>query len=624
MRKWILFTAFVAFAFGAPEAYTPTQSERQQIQAKTAELGRSLDALAKSGVDDALLADVGIYRKAAEWIMRYEDEFFTKAFLANTAAALDTGIERAKELSARKPSWPGRKGRLTRAYRSRVDGSLQPYGLLIPESYDGSKPVRLDVVLHGRGNTLNEVSFIAAHDAAKPVPADLNYIQLEVFGRGNNAYRWAGETDVFEAVESVRKRYKIDPDRIVLRGFSMGGAGAWHIGLQHPSRWAAFEAGAGFTETKIYAKRDAMPAYQESLLHIYDARDYALNAFDVPTVGYGGEDDPQKQASINIREQLIKEGFTFTPDGLNWTTKDLRALFLIGPHTQHKFHPDSKAISDKFLDQAVAEGRHPPDRIRFVTYTTRFNHCFWVTVDGLKRQYERADVDARLEGGRLAVSTKNMSRISFSLPNEPSSLTIDGQAMSFQPSLDRTSGKWARSGGTGLRKSHGLQGPIDDAFMDSFLCVRPTGNASPATVYASKKLERFAGEYAKYLRGDVRIKDDRAVTPEDIANSNLILFGDPASNAVIRRIGARLPLRWSKDNITLNGRQYSASENLPVLIYPNPLNPKKYVVINSGHTFHEADFRGTNALLYPRLGDWAIEKMDGVIVAGGLFDENWK
>ncbi|MDQ6665977.1 MAG: prolyl oligopeptidase family serine peptidase [Acidobacteriota bacterium] len=625
MTKWIVMMALAAVVAGAPgPAYQPTQSERRQIQAKIAELGLNLNALAKSGADADLLADVAIYRKAAEWIMRYEDEFFSKAYLANTAAALETGLGRAKELSAGQPSWPRRKGRLTRAYRSRVDGSLQPYGLLIPESYDGSKPGRLDVVLHGRGATLNEVSFIAAHDAAKAVPPEIDYIQLEVFGRGNNAYRWAGETDVFETLESVQKRYKIDPDRIVLRGFSMGGAGAWHIGLQHPSRWAAFEAGAGFTETKIYAKRDLMPAYQESLLHIYDARDYALNAFDVPTVGYGGEDDPQKQASINIREQLTKEGFSFTPEGLNWTTKDLRALFLIGPHTQHKFHPDSKAISDKFLDQTVVDGRHAPDHIRFVTYTTRFNHCFWVTVEGLGRHYERADVDARLDGGRLAVSTNNVSRISFTLPRTPQSITIDGQTMGFQLSLDRTSGKWAASGGSGLRKFHGLQGPIDDAFMDSFLCVRPTGWPSPGTAYASKKLERFANEYAKYLRGDVRIKDDRAVTPEDIADSNLILFGDPASNAVIRRIAAKLPLRWTKENITLGKLQFSASQNIPVLIYPNPLNPKKYVVINSGHTFHQADFDGTNALLYPRLGDWAIEKLDGTVIEGGLFDESWK
>jgi hypothetical protein len=43
-----------------------------------------------------------------------------------------------------------------------------------------------------------------------------------------------------------------------------------------------------------------------------------------------------------------------------------------------------------------------------------------------------------------------------------------------------------------------------------------------------------------------------------------------------------------------------------VIVYPNPLNPRRYVVINSGHTFGEDDFRGTNAWLYPRLGDYSV------------------
>ncbi len=631
-----LLLATAALAIGAPEpAYKPAAADRQNIQAKMNELRANLKALSTSRVDPDLLADVAVYHKAAEWILRYEEEFFSKAYVTNTLAALDTGIGRATELAAGKPSWVDRKGRFTRAYRSRVDGSLQPYGMIVPDAYDASKPGRIDIILHGRGATLNEVSFIAAHDAAKPIPPEQNYLQVEVFGRTNNAYRWSGETDVFEVLESVQKRYNVDPDRIVLRGFSMGGAGAWHIGLHHPSHWVAFEAGAGFTETKIYAKRGPLPSYQESLFHIYDARDYALNAFDIPTVGYGGEDDPQKQASINIREQLNKEGFTFTPDGLNWATKDLRALFLIGPKTQHKFHPDSKAISDKFIDEAVLTGRHDPDHIRFVTYTTRFNHCYWVTVDGLEHHYERADVDARLDGDLLTVRTSNVARLNLSCPRKPKTVDIDGQKMNYATALEKSNGKWQSSGSasgsiTGLQKTHGLQGPIDDAFMDSFLCVRPTGPATPGTTYALHKLKQFSDEYARYLRGDIRVKDDKAVSADDIANNNLILFGDPGSNSLIARVVPKLPdqwTEWTKERFAIGKRQFSSSNHIPVLIYPNPLNPKKYVVINSGHTFHAEDFRGTNALLYPRLGDWAVEKFAGdsdEFVAGGLFNENWK
>ena len=69
-----------------------------------------------------------------------------------------------------------------------------------------------------------------------------------------------------------------------------------------------------------------------------------------------------------------------------------------------------------------------------------------------------------------------------------------------------------------------------------------------------------------------------------------------------------------------------------MLIYPNPLNPKKYVVLNSGHTFHEAEFKGSNALLFPRLGDYAVvrpmptEKEPAVfeVMKSGIFDEAWQ
>ena len=64
---------------------------------------------------------------------------------------------------------------------------------------------------------------------------------------------------------------------------------------------------------------------------------------------------------------------------------------------------------------------------------------------------------------------------------------------------------------------------------------------------------------------------------------------------------------------------------VPVMIAPNPLNPSRYVVFNSGHTFHEEEFKGTNALLYPRLGDWAmIHPLARQVVRGGIFDTEWR
>jgi dienelactone hydrolase len=133
-------------------------------------------------------------------------------------------------------------------------------------------------------------------------------VQLNIYGRGNNAYRWAGETDVGDVLDNfasiereLNRDLMLHPGKVVLRGFSMGGAGTWHLGL-HRRTAGAFSARAGFTTTKGYvAKLGQLPAYQDACLHIYDAVDYAENAFNVPIVAYSGADDPQKPLPTTSR-----------------------------------------------------------------------------------------------------------------------------------------------------------------------------------------------------------------------------------------------------------------------------------------------------------------------------------
>ena len=192
------------------------------------------------------------------------------------------------------------------------------------------------MILHGRDASISEVRFIDTHQG-KPHPKDEPGLILHVFGRGNNAYRWAGEADVFEAIDAVRRNYRVDGSRIVLRGFSMGGAGAWHLGLHHPGTWCSVEAGAGFTETRRHAKIDGFPDYQEKALHIYDAVDYARNAFDVPIAAYGGEDDPQLRASVNVRDALESLGVKMAK---GWARhpgrRDRPSSTSVGAKTGHK------------------------------------------------------------------------------------------------------------------------------------------------------------------------------------------------------------------------------------------------------------------------------------------------
>lgn len=591
-----------------PPAYIPTASEREAIVGRTTALGKEISLLRTAG-RGPLLDDVEVYHKAAQWLLRYPEEFYNRSYAAQAVLVLDRGLARARMLERGESPWTHRTGRNARAYRSRVDGSLQPYHVVVPPGYDKSKPARLDVVLHGRGATLSEISFLHQAEAAKPGVTYSDRLELHVFGRTNNAYRWAGETDVFEALEAVRRHYRIDPARISLRGFSMGGAGTWHIGLHFPARWMGIEAGAGFNETRRYAKQTGLTPDQEKLLHIYDVFEVALNAVNVPTVGYGGDQDPQLQASVNVQEQLKQEQVA---------AGSLQARFLVGPNIGHRFHPDSKRESDAFLDSFAGKPRRH-DEIRFVTYTPRYGEAAWLRVESLEELYARAEVNA----GRDGVTTRNVARLGV---ERAGPVVIDGQKFSGPGTFEKHEGRWRPARAAGLIKRAGLQGPIDDAFLDSFTVVKPSGtpfHAAPAA-QASAALRRFEAEFAKWMRGDPAMSDDTAVTPARAAASNLVLEGDPQSNVYLRRILGRLPVRWDAETIAIAGRTFDARTHYLAMIYPNPASPGRYVVLNSGHTFGEREFRGTNALLYPRLGDWAVVGSDGAVTATGLFDRHWK
>jgi hypothetical protein len=83
--------------------------------------------------------------------------------------------------------------------------------------------------------------------------------------------------------------------------------------------------------------------------------------------------------------------------------------------------------------------------------------------------------------------------------------------------------------------------------------------------------------------------------------------------------------------VVLGTRRFAAAANAPVMIYPNPLNPKKYVVINSGITFREYA-EPNSSLQVAYLPDYAVvdlttppdARWPGKIAVAGFFGEKWE
>jgi hypothetical protein len=318
----------------------------------------------------------------------------------------------------------------------------------------------------------------------------------------------------------------------------------------------------------------------------------------------------------------------------------------------------AKAEVNRRINSIADQGRNPvPQKIRFTTWTLKYNQMLWLTVDSLEEHWERARVEAEWDAssGSIQVATTNVSALSFSFApglypldtTRAPKVLLDGQKLEgAKPLSDRSwtshfqkkSGAWLAITPVDLqqeplRKRHDLQGPIDDAFMDSFIMVRPTGSALNEKVgaWAAAELAHATNHWRQQFRGEPRVKDDAEISAEEIDSSNLVLWGDPASNKLLRQIANKLPIHWNESEINLGKKTFSSTHHVPVLIYPNPLNPRRYIVLNSGFTFREYDYLN-NARQTPKLPDYAIIDVDvpvssrapGAVTSAGFFTEQWE
>ena len=635
-----------------PPGVEVAAADRTELEAGLKQLAGEIAKLKANPKFAAELPNVEIFHKSADWALRY-DEFFDPKQVAVAKDHIAQGLARAAALAKGETPWNTANGLVVRGYRSKIDGSVQPYGLLVPEGMKAGAKVPLHFWCHGRGEKLSELSFIETSQKNKGEFTPDGAIVCYLYGRFCNANKFAGEVDLFEAMADIKAHYSIDPQRQVVRGFSMGGAACWQFATHHSDLWAAAAPGAGFAETAEFFRsfaegKEAPPWWEQVLWRGYDCTIVAANLSNTSTVAYSGEIDGQKQAADIMVKYAAQEGITFP--------------HIIGPQTPHKYHPDSKPEINKLVDAAVVAGNPVmPEKVRFTTYSLIYPKMEWVTVTGMEKQWERADVTAERKDSTITVTTKNVSGLRLALPmlpvnNPPSTVkvaVIDGTqilaALHGQfIEAHKADGKWVAGPApdAAFKKHPGLSGPIDHAFMSRFVFVRPTGKPLNEAVgaWTKSEMEHAITGWRQVFRGDAEIVDDDKLTADQIKNANLVVWGDVTSNKVFNRLSTlsyretghsgdpmALPLSWSNKELKFHGQTYDAANHVPIFIFPNPLNPARYIVVNSGFTFREFAALN-NSDQTPKLPDWAIvdittppgPKWPGQIVDAGFFDESWK
>ncbi len=480
-------------------------------------------------------------------------------------------------------------------HRSRIDGSVQPMTLLVPPDYNPQRPYHLLVALHGSKGCLIGHAF-----SVKP-----HFIIVAPHGRGQTGYRDFGEVDIFEGMGEVRRRYRIDGERIYLTGHSMGGGGTFRLATRYPHLWAAVAP---------MASGGARPF------------DWLKNLLHIPTLFYHGSEDEvvpvqmARQAADYIRQLGYNFRYEEVEGKPHWWGVDFPEMFaFFAQHTRTK----------------------SPDRIIFWTNDPRANRAYWLEIADFEDYTKPASVKAQVtletrQGAQVKLATENVSEIVLHLDEAPESLrqlpllldwngfkafvtktaTLDTLPLKFQAPLigilveeqKRTRyWQWQRDGipifvspeedenqavivldlrtskarwsfeGSVASKNPKRCGPATDVFTAPFIVVYDA--ESDAAKLAARQFQHWWRNHALGVCQAVALRDIGKLRQlmeafsEHLVIFQKVAFGYRFGDIVFGRNGVRV----GKQNFTGTAVAIRA-------LLPNPFNQRSYLLLNASES----------------------------------------
>lgn len=533
------------------------------------------------------------------------------------------------------------------AFFSRLDGTPQEYELFVPPQHraGSSRTWPLLVTLHGfKGNAgdyfrntfglarnyaANES--LEAHGRHGTPPTRGPMFVVAPTGRGQAYYRHAGEIDVLETIEDVRRRFPaIDPNRIYITGGSMGGTGAAYLPYRHPDLFAASAALAGYHDQRVREDTDhARLSDVERFLQAHRSDiDWAENGLHLPT--------------------LLVRGLRDRP--VEWTRCLVRRLNELGYRCEHR-EPDlgHNVWTETYANGAIFQwlGRHrrpaQPAHVRLRTARERTRQAWWVRVDERAAVDQFAFVDARVRRGVVEAEVEGARAVTFApgapLVPEGAPLTVRVAGQELQGASPLTiehDGQSWRVATTsyprpGTRRP-GVEGPIREVFHEPLTFV--VGTQDPDHTFVNRLVARRWARPKGWII-DYPIVDDVDVTEAMIRDTVLVLIGPPSSNSVLARMADRLPIRVSRDAIQVSDRTHRGPEVGTVFVAPSPLAPDRAVLVIAGTdplgTFRSIqlpdilpDYVVYDARVAPARDRWACGGTGCEYREHGFFDPDWR
>ncbi len=463
------------------------------------------------------------------------------------------------------------------------DGSPQPFWIALPAAYNPNRKWSLVVYLHGYSPSISKISPWFPSAEILDGAARRGMVLAVPYGRRNSDFVQWGQDDVLKVKNEAMRLYSIDENRVFLAGASMGGYGAYAVGLHDTSPWNAVAPICGRTDFYLWfdTARDSLPAWKRALYDADDPRFLLPNALNTPFFVQHGALDTTVPVEHSRRIAADAKRL------------NLPLQYLEDPEGDHYADFQIEAISRAFEWLAARPDRAIPPKIKLVAFDPREAKNGWARIEAFETYGEKATLDVEIVGDTINVQTENVASFVleppglFSTKNETKpgetkhsetkhseiQLIVNGDEMPalFDAALPV---RWQKDGAK-LQKTPARCGPFKNALRDPFLLVYGDGADRLAA-------QKFALEWKESADGNAKIKSTMQVTQADKANFNLILFGTRDSNSLLGEIAAQLPLELTKNGVR-NGEKMIVSQKLGLrMIWKSPWSQERVIGVCSG------------------------------------------
>jgi hypothetical protein len=513
-------------------------------------------------------------------------------------------------------------------YTSPVDRTEQAYGIYVPAAAAG--PAGYPAILHGHGYGW---SVSADFDAWQRRWADDHgWALLNVNARGPTFYEGIGQTAVLEVVEDACRRFNLDRRRLFFTGASMGGTGAFRQGVRYPDVFAAAAAVDGWADWRIwhwkwYARedlRDDIEEFRRPLLSACAPFFWAERAAwgRVRAIIDGQDTVVEPDEGLHVAQRLA--------DLRREAPEAYKSDEVLNQSLGHGGGYDLASIYDFFLRCAPGgQGK----RVSLTAWRLADAAQGWLRLDGIERPGQPAQADSTVDGARISVWTDNVSALTVYAGDRscgeapgPWQVWVDGQlayegppaavAATAAPCADG-SPWWSAADVPAVplapTKRRGLEGPIGDAFLSPFVVAYACHGEPSQAARHREEAEAFArgwNDFFVHGPGIVAQSED-AITEEDLARANLVLFGCLDCSRLLRLAerSAALPVAISHNAVRVRPawaaeREYLGPQFGAFLVCPNPLSGfRRYLVVCSGRWYTQPNAATPQGL------DYDLEKL---------------